>query len=51
MFEGRDVARWAGDHKSQRPPRGLGGAGDPERGRQSLLRTHWPPHPRLPPPP
>lgn len=29
MLEGSDVARWAGDHKSQRPPRGLGGAGVP----------------------
>ena len=41
MFEGSDVARWAGDHKSQRPPRGLGGASDPRDARQSPLRAHW----------
>ena len=42
MFEGSDVARWAGDHKSQRPPRGLPGRGQrPQRRRQSLLRAHW----------
>lgn len=30
MFGRRDVARWTGDHKSQRPLRGMGGARHPK---------------------